>query len=127
MRPHAAAARGVAAYPQEGKGIARFPATRSATVKERFISLRKFTDKFAEVVLVADGPVLVTRGKVPLGFYLPIKVWGEQHDSEICRHMVEMVLRQSGQTPEDISECVDSFIEGKQILYAMRGRFDPPA
>jgi hypothetical protein len=95
-------------------------------VKEGFISLRKFTEKFAEVVLVADGPLLLTRGKVPLGFYLPIKVWGAQHDSELCRHMVDMVLRHSGQTPEELGECIESFVEGKQILYAMRGRFEPP-
>ena len=109
-----------------GGGPGAFPELRSDKVKEGFISLRKFTEKFAEVVLVADGPLLLTRGKVPLGFYLPIKVWGAQHDSELCRHMVDMVLRHSGQTPEDLGECIESFVEGKQILYAMRGRFEPP-
>lgn len=95
-------------------------------MKEEFISLRKFTDRFAEIVLVSDQPILITRGKLPLGFYLPVKIWGSQHESEASRHMVELVLKHSGQRRSEVEGCIDSFLEKKKLMSALRGRFELP-
>lgn len=63
-------------------------------------------EKFGEVLVTSDRPIIVTKDGVPLGFFVPARVWKTRADSVLSEHLVELVLVHSEQTDEDVEDAI---------------------
>lgn len=75
--------------------------------RRRIITLGQLRERLSELLIEDDRPVMVIKNGIPLGFFLPAKVWKTQKVSPLSRQWVELVLAESGQSREDLQESID--------------------
>lgn len=76
-------------------------------MRKRSFTLNQLREKLAEVLLAGDRPVMVTKNGMPLGFFVPVRLWKAQEDSVLARHLVELILTSAGQALEDVQKAID--------------------
>lgn len=90
-------------------------------MKGHSITLRRFRDKLAEILLYADAPVVVAKDQVPLGIFLPVKVWARREESGQAREAVRQALERSGVDEAQAQRCLDEYLARRRRSRA-RGR-----
>ncbi len=75
--------------------------------RKQVVTLGQLRDQLNELLIDDDSPVMVVKNGIPLGFFLPAKVWRERNESPAAKEMVEVILTSSGQSPRDLHACID--------------------
>lgn len=73
----------------------------------RVMTLGELRKQLNEYLIEHDHPVMVIRNNVPLGFFIPAKIWKTQDVSAYSQDIVEVVLTGSSQTHSDVQACID--------------------
>lgn len=76
-------------------------------MKNCVVTLNRFRHKIAEYLLYADRPVVITRNQVPVGYFIPAKLWLQKESSESMRDATQRTLVAAGFTESDVAETID--------------------
>lgn len=85
------------------------------SMRKRSVTLRQLREKFGELLISNDQPVVVTKDGIPLGFFIPAKVWKKPSDSELSDHFLELALVHAGQSRDDLKQCGDDIALRKKM------------
>lgn len=75
-----------------------------------FVNIHDFRKKLEEYLLYAEQPVVITRRQMPVGYFIPAKVWfGKEHE-ENFKKLVAAALDASGFSEQDVDDSIEEFI-----------------
>jgi prevent-host-death family protein len=79
-------------------------------MSDAFVSIHDFRKKLEEYLLYADQPVVITRRQMPVGFFIPAKLWYGRGDEEKFRKLVSVTLDAAGVSEEEVDESIDKLV-----------------
>jgi prevent-host-death family protein len=80
-------------------------------VSEPFVNIHDFRKKLEEYLLYAEQPVVITRRQMPVGYFIPAKVWYGRGNAEQLRRLVSVTLEAAGYSEQDVDESIEEFIQ----------------
>lgn len=80
-------------------------------MNEPFVNINDFRKKLEEYLLYADHPVVITRRRMPVGYFIPAKVWYGRGDTENLHRLVTVTLEAAGYSEKDVDESIEEFIQ----------------
>jgi len=75
-----------------------------------FVSIHDFRKKLEEYLLYAEQPVVITRRQMPVGFFIPAKLWYGKENAEDFRKLVSATLDAAGFSEQDVDESIEEFV-----------------
>jgi len=75
--------------------------------RRQVVTLGQLRYQLSELLIDGGQPVMVVKNRIPLGFFLPARMWSERNDSVAAKEMVEVILASSGQSSRDLLACID--------------------
>jgi len=79
-------------------------------MSDAFVSIHDFRKKLEEYLLYADQPVVITRRQMPVGFFIPAKLWYGRGDEENFRKLVSVTLDAAGVSEQEVDESIDKLV-----------------
>lgn len=75
-----------------------------------FVSVHDFRKKLEEYLLYAEQPVVITRRQMPVGYFIPAKIWYGKENVENFRKLVSATLEAAGYSEQDVDDSIEEFV-----------------
>ena len=79
-------------------------------MSDAFVSIHDFRKKLEEYLLYAEQPVVITRRQMPVGFFIPAKLWYGRGNEEAFRKLVSVTLDAAGVSEQEVDESIDKLV-----------------
>lgn len=79
-------------------------------MSDAFVSIHDFRKKLEEYLLYAEQPVVITRRQMPVGFFIPAKLWYGRGNEETFRKLVSVTLDAAGVSEQEVDESIDKLV-----------------
>jgi len=76
-----------------------------------FVNIHDFRKKLEEYLLYAEHPIVITRRQMPIGYFIPAKVWYLKDDSDEYKNLMSALLDASGFSEQDVEDSIEAFIQ----------------
>lgn len=75
-----------------------------------FVNIHDFRKKLEEYLLYAEQPIVITRRQMPVGYFIPAKVWYGKDSEEHFKKLVSAALDAAGFSEQDVDDSIEEFI-----------------
>lgn len=79
-------------------------------MSDSFVSVHDFRKRLEEYLLYAEQPVVITRRQMPVGFFIPARIWYGKENEESFRKLVSATLDAAGVSEQDVDESIEKFV-----------------
>lgn len=78
-------------------------------MNEAFISVNEFRKRLEQHMLHAKNPMVISHLGMPMGYFIPARIWHDRATIEVFNELVQAVLEMSGYDEQDVKEAIESF------------------
>jgi len=78
-------------------------------MSDAFVSVYEFRKRLEQHMLHARQPMVVSHGGMPIGYFIPAKVWHDRATVEVFNELISAILEMSGYDEADVKEAIESY------------------
>lgn len=78
-------------------------------MSEAFVTVHDFRRKLEQYLIHADRPLVISHRGMPMGYFIPARVWHERGKVETFRRTLSAILEMSGYEERDLRRSIEDF------------------
>lgn len=78
-------------------------------MNESFVTVNEFRRKLEQYLLHAEHPLVISHRGMPMGYFLPARVWHERQKVDLFRKSLSTVFEMSGVGEAEVERAIEDF------------------